>query len=235
MTTGTFYGVGVGPGDPELLTLKALSTLERCPVLAVPQTKSGGNTALDIVSQKIDLSAKTILPLPFPMTRDDTAARENHRALATQLLDVLQNGRDVAMITLGDVSLFSTVSYFVPLIRAAGVAVELVPGVTSFCAAAAKLQRSLTEKSEPLHIVPAGYSSLKESLSLPGTKVLMKPGKDLTPLLRELEERGLLNKAAMAVNCGLPGERILSDLTGFTETETGYFTTILIGANEPDK
>ena len=234
MANGTFYGVSVGPGDPELLTLKALRIIKKCPVLAVPKTKNGHTVALDIVLRALDLSDKTILSLSFPMTRDEEAARENHGVLADRIAKVLRTGQDVAMLCLGDVSVYSTVSYLAERVKAKGFSVELVPGVPSFCAAAAKLQRSLTEKSEPLHILPAGYPETLESLSLPGTKVLMKPGKDLTFLLGKLEKENLLNNAAMVINCGMEGERAVSDLTDFDETETGYFTTILIGRKDTE-
>ena len=169
------------------------------------------------------------------MTRDEKETRENHEALTHKIAEVLQTGQDVAMITLGDVSVYSTVSYLAKRVKAAGFSVELVPGVPAFCAAASKLQKSLTKKTEPLLILPAGSEGALESLSLPGIKVLMKPRKDLRPLLRKLKEENLLDKAAMAVNCGMEGERILSDLTDFDETETGYFTTILLDADDTEK
>ena len=146
MNLGTFYGVSVGPGDPELLTLKAVRVLAQCPILAVPETKSGGTLALDIAAAAVDLSGKTILKLPFPMTRKEAETRANHEVQARRIVEQLQAGKDVAMVNLGDVSVFSTFSYLMELVKAAGCPVEMIPGVTSFCAVASRLQTSLTEK-----------------------------------------------------------------------------------------
>lgn len=228
MKPGTFYGVGVGPGDPELLTLKAVRITERCPVLAVPETKNGGTLALDIVSQAVDVREKTVIKLAFPMTRDEMVTRQNHQVQAAKIVEYLQKGVDVAMLNLGDVSVYSTFSYLMEIIRAAGYPVEMVPGITSFCAVAAKLTASLTDKEEPLHIIPAGYDGVEECLGLSGTKVLMKPRKAMDSLLEALAQRDLLESAAMVQNCGLPDEKIYPSLVGFAETETGYFTTVIV-------
>jgi precorrin-2/cobalt-factor-2 C20-methyltransferase len=228
MTKGIFYGVGVGPGDPELLTLQAVRVIESCPILAVPETKSGGTLALDIVSQVVDVSKKTVVPLSFPMTRDETVTRENHRVQSAKIAEYLEKGQDVAMINLGDVSVFSTFSYIMEQVRNMGYPVQMVPGVTSFCAVAAKLTTSLTEKEEPLHIIPAGYDGVAECLSLSGTKVLMKPRKDIRSVVAALEQEGLLECSSMVENCGLPDERVYPTLQDFEEDSTGYFTTVVV-------
>ena len=235
MNRGTLYGVSVGPGDPELLTVKAVKVLKSCGVVAVPETKSGATLALDIAGAAVDLAGKTILKLPFPMTRDEAATRGNHRVQAETLLGYLRQGQDVAMVNLGDVSIFSTFRYLMELVAAAGCPVEMVPGVPSFCAVAATLKTSLTEKDQPLTIVPAGYDGVADCLALPGTKVLMKPRKALSPVLDALEEQELLDRAAMVENCGLPGEKIYPSLSDFDETETGYFTTVIVGSQGKER
>ena len=230
MNLGTFYGVSVGPGDPELLTLKAVRVLAQCPILAVPETKSGGTLALDIAAAAVDLSGKTILKLPFPMTRKEAETRANHEVQARRIVEQLQAEKDVAMVNLGDVSVFSTFSYLMELVKAAGCPVEMIPGVTSFCAVASRLQTSLTEKDAPLHIIPAGYDGVTDCLTLPGTKVLMKPRKELPPLLKELEAQGLLEQSAMVQNCGLPNEAVYPSLQNLENRTTSYFTTIVVKA-----
>ena len=195
---GTFYGVGVGPGDPELLTLKAVRVLERCPVLAAPRTASGAMTALDIARQAADLEGKTLLPLYFTMSRDKEQQRAAHRYC-----------------------------YLMELLEAEGFPCERVPGVPSFCAVAARLGRSLTEADTPLHILPGGGEGPGESLDLPGGKILMKSGKNYPQLLEELDRRGLLAQAGMVENCGLPGERVFPSLEEKPES-SGYFTTIIL-------
>ena len=102
-TFGTFYAVGVGPGDASLLTLQAVKILEQCPVLAAPQTASGQMLALDIARGAVDLSKKEILPLRFTMSRDLAVREESYRAICAQLEGFLSRGQDVAMVNLGDV------------------------------------------------------------------------------------------------------------------------------------
>ncbi|MGI5933970.1 MAG: precorrin-2 C(20)-methyltransferase [Lawsonibacter sp.] len=224
---GTFYGVGVGPGDPELLTLKAVRVLESCPVLAAPQMASGEMTALSIARQAARLEGKTLLPLRFTMSRDREEQAEGHRRAADAVRPYLEAGQDVAMAILGDVSIYSTYCYMMELLKAEGFPCVMVPGVPSFCAVAARLGRSLTEPDRPLHIIPGGGPGLGEALDLPGGKVLMKAGKSHQKLLEELETRELLGRAAMVENCGLPEERTFADLRKKPDSK-GYFTTIIV-------
>ena len=221
---GIFYGVGVGPGDPELLTVKALRTLERCPVIAAPQTKSGEMLALDIVRRAAALEGKTILPLFFTMARDKSQQRAAHEAAADAIAAHLTAGRDVAMLNLGDVSIYATFGYIMDILRERGYEAVMIPGVPSFCAAAARLGLSLVSGETPLHIVPAGDPA---SLELPGTKVLMKAGKRLPQVQEALTARGLLEQAAMVEDCGLPTEKLYSSMGDVPEA-AGYFATVIV-------
>lgn len=224
---GVFYGVGVGPGDPELLTTKALRTLERCSVIAAPRTKSGEMLALDIVRQAMPLEGKTILPLEFTMSRDPAVLRASRLRASETIAARLSAGQDVAMLNLGDVSIYATFGYLMDMLTGEGYKAVMVPGVPSFCAVAARLGASLTTVSSPLHILPGGGSSLAEQLDLPGTKVLMKSGRQLPQAAEVLRQKGLLEKAAMVRDCGLPTEQVCRDLTQLPE-ETGYFATVIV-------
>lgn len=224
---GVFYGVGIGPGDPELLTLKALRVLERCPVIAAPQTKSGEMLALDIARQAAALEDKTILPLFFTMERDKEKQQQAHMCAADAVEEHLAAGRDVAMLNLGDVSIYATYSYLKDLLDQRGYETEMVPGVPSFCAVAAQLGVSLTTMNAPLHIVPAGGGPLRETLAMPGTKVLMKSGREFPQVRSTLREKGLLQYASMVQDCGLPTQQVYQTLESAPE-EAGYFTTIII-------
>lgn len=120
--TGTFYGVSVGPGDPELLTLQAVRLLRQCPVLAAPQTASGQMLALDIARRALgsELDGKTILPLQFAMSRDAAVLRASHETAASAVRPFLDAGQDVAMLNLGDVSIYVTFGYLQEILQGAG-------------------------------------------------------------------------------------------------------------------
>ena len=225
--TGTFYGVSVGPGDPELLTAKALRILAACPVIAAPQTASGEQLALSIARQAVDLTGKELLPLAFSMDRDEAVRKAAWQKAAGQVRAVLDRGQDVAMVVLGDVSIYSTYCSLMDLLRAEGYATEMIPGVTSFSAVAARLGISLTTMEEPLHILPASQSEQWTGLDLPGTKILMKSGRSLGPLIEELSRRDLLDRASLVANCGLPGEVVCRDLWAVS-VPTGYYTTVIV-------
>ena len=228
MKKGVFYGVGVGPGDPELMTLKAVRVLERCPVIAAPKTKSGEMLALDIASAAVDLKEKTIVPLYFSMERDKAAQHAAHLDAVEAVRPYLDAGQDVAMLNLGDVSIYATYSYLMEILGGQGYKTVMVPGVPSFCAVAARLGISLTEMNGPLHIAP-GSMALDEVLDQPGTKVLMKSGRQMPAVLDALAARNALGKSMLVQNCGLPEETVYPDLSqSRPEGKHGYFSTVIV-------
>ncbi len=223
---GILYGISTGPGDPELLTLRAVRILHQCSVIAAPKKKDGESLALQIAGGAADLSGKRILPLSFPMTRDERQLAENDRRIAAQLCDVLVQ-EDVAALCLGDISLYATFSPVAALVREKGFSVKLIPGVTSFCAAAARTGVPLVCGAEPLQILPYDCPDLRERLHLAGAKVIMKCGSHFPELVRLLETEGLLLHAYAVENCGLPNERYLS-LMSPDDVQCGYFTVVYI-------
>ena len=224
--TGTFYGVSVGPGDPELLTLQAVRLLRQCPVLAAPQTASGQMLALGS-----ELDGKTILPLQFAMSRDAAVLRASHETAASAVRPFLDAGQDVAMLNLGDVSIYATFGYLQEILQAQGYATAVAAGVPSFCAAASRLNQPLTGGMDaPLTIAPG--SRADEVLDAPGTKVLMKTGRQLPALLDTLDAHGALSRSALVCSCGLPDETIFPDLSTARPpqdgSKAGYFATVLV-------
>lgn len=225
---GTLYGVSVGPGDPELMTLKAIRCLENCPVIAAPQTASGQMLALDIARGAVNLDSKIILPLRFTMSRDSAVLRASHEEAAHAVREYLDAGQDVAMLNLGDVSVYATFGYLQEILEAEGYPTVMIPGVPSFCAAAARLNQPLTGGMErPLTIAPGRHAA--EVLAAPGAKVLMKSGRQLPETLAALADAGLLSRSAMVCNCGLTGEEVWPDLSAYDAARpAGYFATILV-------
>ena len=208
------------------MTLKAVRTIKVCPVIAAPRTEGGRMLALEIAAGCADLAGKTILPLDFPMQRDEAERQATRRRAADALEAILRDGEDAAFLTLGDVSVYSTFGYVAEILRSRGYETERIPGVPSFCAAAACLDEDLAEGREQLHILPAGTESLGEALRLPGTKVVMK-SKGLGTLTAALRENGRLERAALVQDCGLAGERICRNLTE-DAPDGGYFTTVIV-------
>ena len=226
LKAGKLYGVSVGPGDPELMTLKAVQTIERCPVVAAPRTRGAHTLALDIAQAALDISQKEILFLDFEMGAADDDRTAMYRAAAEELMERLDGGKDVSLLNLGDASVYGTWSYVEQVARDAGYTCETVPGVTSFSATAAKLHTSLTKAQLPLRIIPGSYEQLERELELPGTKVIMKAGRALSDIAQVIDQMGLHEHASMVVDCGLEGERVLEkmEVTG----DEGYFVTILV-------
>ena len=225
---GTFYGVSVGPGDPELMTLQAVRRLENCPVIAAPQTPKGGMMALDIAKGAVELSGKTILPLRFAMSLDPAVQKAAHIEAARAVKEYLDAGQDVAMLNLGDVSVYATFGYLQEVLEAQGYATAMAAGVPSFCAAAARLNRPLTGGMDaPLTIAPGGWAD--RVLDTPGTKVLMKNGTQLPALFEKLAASGKLAGSALVCSCGLPDEAVYPDLSlDRPEGPAGYFATVLV-------
>ena len=225
MSKAKLYGVGVGPGDPELLTAKAIRVIQECAVVAVPQSGAGDQAALTIAAEYI--GDKPVLHCDMPMTRDRAARDASHDRAADEISALLDEGKDVAFLTLGDPTVYSTCWYVVKRVAARGYETELVPGVPSFCAAAAALGRALCEDGEMLHIIPASHGAVDEGLDLAGSKVLMKAGKSILEVRDKLAARGELQNAALVERCGMEGQRIVTDLSTMDDP-TGYFSIILV-------
>ena len=224
MDRGKLYGVGVGPGDPELVTLKAARILRGADVVAVPDKGAGEKTALNIVKDLVE--GKVLLHCATPMVRDQAVLDKCHEGIADEICALLDAGRTVAFITLGDPTVYSTYIYVHKRVLARGYEAELIPGVPSFCAVAARLNTSLCEGAERLLIVPASHDAA-DSLDIPANKVFMKAGKAIGELRGLLDEKGLLDRASMVANCGMEGEAVYPRF-GDMEDGTGYFSVVLL-------
>lgn len=225
MKKGVLYGVGVGPGDPELITLKAARILREADVIAVPATGDGKKTALSIVAAHI--AGKPLLECATPMLRDKQKLADNYARVASELTALLDQGKTVAFITLGDPSIYSTYIYVHHRVLAQGYTAQLIPGVPSFCAVAARLNTSLCEGAQMLHIVPSSHESTEEGLGLPGNKVLMKAGKAIDAVRDRLAQAGKLDNAAMVECCGMENEKVYRSLRELDDTAS-YFSVIVV-------
>jgi len=258
---GVLYGIGTGPGDPELLTLKAIRTVEHCPVIAVPKsvgkasnqsadqsgTKSadqsgaksaghsggGEGTAFAIVEPY--LAGKELIECRFVMERDMQKRRAARQLAADQIIQYLKRGQDVGFITLGDPTTYSTYMYIHQLVVDAGYTAKIIPGITSFAAAAAELGVALCEDSEPLTVIPASHNaSIDELLDATGTKVIMKSASSLADVLSRLRTRGLNEQTKIVYQATMPGQRLYHSLDEYEQApESGYFTLAIVKEKRP--
>lgn len=223
MKQGTLYGVGVGPGDPMLMTLKAVQTARDCEVIAIPHKEREKCTALKIALGAVpELAEKETLTVDMPMTKDAEKLERAYAAGAAAIAEVLAQGKSVCFLTLGDPTVYSTYLYLHQRVAAMGYETKIIPGVTSFCAAAAELGISLCENKEQLHVIPGTYTP-SEALSLSGTKVMMK--NNLPKTLEALRATGA--RAAMVENCGMENQYVYPNLESIPE-DAGYFSLLIV-------
>lgn len=226
--TGKLYGIGVGPGDAGLLTLKAKAALEAARVIACPVKEAGEeSTALNIVRQAVDLSGKEIIEVVFKMAKDKAKREQCRREAAELLSGYLNKGKDIAMITLGDVSVYSTYTYVNQMIRKMGYETEIIPGISSFCSGAALAQVSLAEGNESLGVISSlkGTKNLETMLDQFDNLVVMKAGGHMDEIREILARRGLTENAVVLSNIGMENAYI-GALDA--DREYGYFTTLII-------
>ena len=227
---GILYGIGVGPGDPELMTLKAVRLMKECGVVVLPDGGAGDGAAYQIAMQAVpSLKEKEQVFLNLPMTRDKEKLAQCRAAAAEQICTLLLQGKNLCFLTLGDPTVYSTYSYIHTLVQAKGGKAQFVPGITSFCAVAARLGEALGEAQEPIHIIPASYKGTEEYLGWQGTKVLMKTGKSMGKVKEMLSS--LPVAVSMVENCGMPGERVFHSLKEIDEN-AGYFSILVVKDRE---
>ncbi len=225
--SGTLYGIGIGPGDPDLLTLKAARLLHRLPVLAWPAPLDGDGMARTIAAPHIPAGKEEIvIRLAFRPERDDTGAA--YDAAAATIAGHLAAGRDVGVLCEGDPLFFGS---FIYLLARLGdrVPVEVVPGIASPMAAAAALARPLAALDDCVAIVPATRpeAEIERLLGLADAAVVMKVGRHLAKVAGVLGRLGLTECARVVERVGLPGQRLLT-LAEAEAAGIGYFSLILV-------
>lgn len=228
---GTLYGVGVGPGDPRLMTYLAVETIEKCQVIAVPAEGKEHAVSYRIAKGIVKgLDEKECLNLSTPMTKDPKVLIRNYKIAADRIIEQLEKGREVAYLTLGDPTIYSTYIYIHRIVRERGYKTQIINGIPSFCAVAARLGESLVDRSDQLHIIPSTYD-IEEALTYPGSKILMKAGSKLPVVKQTLREKNM--PGVMVENCGLPDERIYKDIDDMPE-QASYYTIVVVKENEDD-
>ena len=224
MNNAKVYCIGVGPGDPELMTLKAARLVREHEVIAFPGKDANESTAYRIAVQAVpELAEKTLLPIHLPMVHDEAEREASHREGAAKIEKYLADGNSVVYLTLGDPTVYSTFHYLKRLLEADGCKTQMVSGVTSFCAAAARLNISLAEWDQPIHIIPAVHR-YDQPLADTGTYVLMKSGRRIHEALGLLKDSG--RQAGLVENCGMENEKVYDTIDDVPE-DAGYFSVII--------
>lgn len=227
------YGVGVGPGDPELVTLKAHRVLTSVPLLFVPVRRVGAPSyAATIAAAYLANPGQRVVELAYPMTKDaaavDAAAQRNAGAIAAELATA---GRG-AFLTEGDPLLYSTFLHTFAALRGAHpeVEVEIVPGVSSVTAAAAVAQWPLADRDDRVAILPATYERalLRQTLCEFDTVALLKVNSVMDAVLDLLEELRLLDRAVYVRRCGRPEQEIVRDVRRLRGQPLDYFSVLLV-------
>ena len=229
--TGTLYGIGVGPGDPELITLKAIKVLHRVPhIFAACSTKNSYSLALSIV--RCHLNGAGIEHLPFPMSKDPQVLASAWEQNARRVLEVLATGSDAAFVTLGDPLTYSTFGYLLKTLKGLDpeVSIVTIPGITSYSAAAALTHIPLTEGEESFYLVSGalGAAQLKEVIDKSDNIVILKTYRYFDEIYQVLEDMELLDRATCISRCGLEGETIVENLRDLKGRDLPYLSMIII-------
>lgn len=231
-TIGKFFGVGVGPGDPGLLTIRAAEVLKQVDVVCIPRSRAENDSVAMKVAGAYIGNTTEIMEVLTPMVRDAAALEAEWQRGAEKIAKYLSAGKDVAFITIGDAMLFSTYTYLLKKVRELipGVAVESIPGVTSFSAAAAMLNAALAEGSEKLAIIPAidEPEQLREIFAQFSNAVLMKVAGKYDQIVDVLTALGLKDKAVYMSRVGYPEQFVSFDLDSLRGEKLDYLSLILV-------
>ena len=229
---GKLYGIGVGPGNPELLTLKAHRILNEADVIFCPEKEEGaGSFAYDIVKDLIRSSKADVVNLVYPMHYHGPKLQEMWEQNAGLIAEYLKGEKTGAFITLGDPAVYSTFMYTLPYIEEAGVKVEVVPGITSFCAVANSAKLPLVAWDEDLIVAPVRKNSredLGKILREHDNIVLMKPSANKSALIEAIRENGLEDKFVLVSKSGTGEEKTVTDFKELEKYDIPYLSTVII-------
>jgi len=225
--TGKVYGLGLGPGDPELVTVKVVRLINTAPVIAYPRTQHGDSFVREIAKPYVPTSAIE-LPLDTPMAIDTTVAQAKYDEHAELIAAHLDAGRDVALLCEGDPFLFGSFMYLYDRL-ADRYEVEVVPGVSSITACAAAAGLPLCSREDILTVLPGTLSEeiLERELTQTSSAVIMKVGRHLPKIRRVIEKLGCTGGATYVERALNPGQRVVP-LARLTDEVAPYFSVILV-------
>ena len=232
-TVGTFFGIGVGPGDPELLTVKAINAIKNSDIIIAPKTeKKDGSVALTIAKPYLRNDAQIVYQT-FPMVTNFEEFHKIFEENEKEILKFLRAGKNVAFLTLGDPMFYSTYIYIFRLLKNSDVKIETVPGVPAFLAISSYINRPLVYGDDILTVIPAIADSQKiiDALKISDTAVLMKVYKNFDEVADILKNENMSDEAVLVSRCGLDDEKIITDIEEHKNEKLNYLSTILTRRN----
>lgn len=241
---GILYGIGTGPGDPELMTLKSIRIIKESDVIALPISdctvinrpklvnaeECGKDFLMKCVAFSIayhnipQILEKKIVLLPMPMNKDKEELKKIHNECSDVIEQLINQNNQIAFLTIGDPTIYSTYLYLHNRMKERHLPVGIINGIPSFCASAARMGMGLVENKEQLHILPSSYDIEKE-IQLKGTKVLMKAGTKMAQVKGLIREKDAC--VHMIENCGMPGERIYTSVEQIPDC-AGYYSLLIL-------
>lgn len=229
---GKLYGIGIGPGDPKLLTIRAKEILDMVDTIFVPKARDDGKSCARSIVEAATSKSKNFIELTFLMTNDHKKLESCWLGAARRIVKELKRKRTAAFVTIGDPSIYSTYTYLIETLRDnfPGALVETIPGVTSFNAAAASCGLPLLKGNEKLAVLPVtgGLKDLRSTLKKFDTVVLMKIGSKLGKVIHLLKKIGLIKNSILISHAGQTGEKIIRDLSSLKDKKLGYLSVIIV-------
>lgn len=230
--TPKLYGVGLGPGDPKLVTLRAKEILDKVDIVFAPKGSEDGSSLARAIVEAVTETQKNFIELTFPMTKDKNILNKYWLDAASRIAQEIGKGKEVAFVTIGDPFIYSTYTYLLKTLKSnfKGIDLETVPGVSSFNAASCRLQFPLVEGDQKLAVVPVtgDLKSVRQALAEFDTVVLMKIGAKLDEVVCLLKELGLVDKSVLISRLGHKDEKIVRDLALLRDKKAGYLSVILV-------
>ena len=232
---GTLYGIGVGPGDPDLLPLKSVKILQQVDIIfAASSTKNDHSQAVSVAAPHIPANSDVRL-LPFPMTKNSADKEACWRDHALTIIAELAKGKDAAFLTLGDSLTYATYGYVLKYVLdlAPAAPVVTIPGISAYQAAAARINRPLVEGEESLLVVSGveGGHRLRQFSQQVENVVFMKAYRNAADITDALAENHMLDGSVAVANCSLENEEVIEDVRSLRQRKPGYWTLILAKKN----
>ncbi len=230
--TPKLYGIGIGPGDPKLLTLRAKEVLESVGTVFVPKAKDGEASYARSILNKAVKKTKKYIELVFPMTKDKKKLSLAWKKAADKVAQVIAKEENTAFVTIGDPFVYSTYIYLLEALKNSypNIESETIPGVTSFNAASCVSGIPLVKQSEKLAVLPVGrdMAVIEKALKEFDTVVLMKVGAKLKKVIKLLKELRLIKNSVLVSRAGHPDEQIIKDVASIRGDKLGYLSVMIV-------